>query len=522
MGTSKSPQSPVAMSLLVCLALLCSLQPRLAAAEKPVVAVLVFESRFDNGKAGMYVANAIVKKLQRTYRYVVVDPMSAGEAADAVGFKFRFDIAPAAIADFGREGLAAHILVYGKVERAGAGYTIHLRAWDLRKKDAKPQLAMTERATDRRDLPLACVRLADALTPAEVQIERAPTATVPEAKRKNLLKNGDFEQGAASPNGWQPVDNLTLFWSDKGKPGKCLRVDTDVYEEEALRWRKQLEAGASAAKAPRKTITRGKKYDTIAGTYGVHYRSDPIPVGPGVTYRVSVDIKGRSGGIFFPKCFIKGYARAAKGEFAEQDREVYRAFVACHTETQGREWEHFTRTITPNPHLCIYDLEAPGNAAADGTAQAAGIRTQCRNAGYAVLEREAQNKVIAASAFAPRFDMPLPELMRFTTGNLHAVAAIWGRIEHDGEKKMMRLRVASARYKRNTPLLDLRYPVNTEQEAEKARAEFAKRLRETIFVTQYVRVMPYSYWPPGEFHWDNIRMTVEDALPRTGPEDHPR
>jgi hypothetical protein len=162
----------------------------------------------------------------------------------------------------------------------------------------------------------------------------------------NLVPNGGFEKGAKSPDGWQRIDGLTTFWTDGLSPtGRCIRIDTDVYLSQWETWRETWAKGATADEAPAKIPTSGKKYDTVAGTYGVSYRSDPISVEPGKSYKVEVDYRGRSilGGPvdFFPKLFIRGH-----GEVAGEKRVVYDAYLALRCRTQGKEWEHNVRTVT--------------------------------------------------------------------------------------------------------------------------------------------------------------------------------
>jgi hypothetical protein len=179
----------------------------------------------------------------------------------------------------------------------------------------------------------------------------------------NLVANGDFEAGQATPDAWQPIDGLTTFWTEGESPaGKCLRVDTDVYHDQWVAWKKQIKAGATADEAPTKTPTSGPKYNTVAGIYGVAYFSEPIPVQPEKSYKVEVDYRGRSslgGGVeFFPKLFIRGY-----GEVGGEKRVVYDAYLALRCQTDGDKWEHAVRIITiPTDTPASTAGEADGHA----------------------------------------------------------------------------------------------------------------------------------------------------------------
>ena len=163
-----------------------------------------------------------------------------------------------------------------------------------------------------------------------------------EAVGPHLVRNGDFEKGDRSPAGWERIDNLTTFWKADGDPGRCLVIDTDVLEQQWKDWRAQLDAGADLERAPAKLATTPPYYDTIGGTYGVPFRSDFIRIEKGKTYELAFDMKGRWTGVFFPKVFVKGYALQG-----DQRREKFRMYKACRTQTQGREWEHFSRTFHP-------------------------------------------------------------------------------------------------------------------------------------------------------------------------------
>jgi hypothetical protein len=176
--------------------------------------------------------------------------------------------------------------------------------------------------------------------------KKAAAEATPEADAKvptvgpELVKNGDFEKGDASPEGWQKIDGLTTFYAAEGQTGKGLKINTDVYHDEWVAWQKKVKDGAVAADAPPPTPTKGAKYDTVAGVYGVAYFSDPIPVQPGKAYKVSVSYRGMSGGIFFPKLFIRGY-----GDVQGEKRVVYDAYLALRSKTQGQSWESNVRII---------------------------------------------------------------------------------------------------------------------------------------------------------------------------------
>ena len=116
----------------------------------------------------------------------------------------------------------------------------------------------------------------------------------PAPSPKNLVPNGDFEQGDKTPTGWQTVDGLSSFWVNDDDPahGKVIAFDTDVLQSQAYDWWVKIAGGASPADAPKKLPTQEPKYDTLAGLDGVWFWSDFIPVEKGKSYWLSLDAKG--------------------------------------------------------------------------------------------------------------------------------------------------------------------------------------------------------------------------------------
>jgi hypothetical protein len=112
---------------------------------------------------------------------------------------------------------------------------------------------------------------------------------------KNLIPNGDFEEGDESPKGWQKIDGLCSFWVKDKDPdhGKVIKFDTDVQQGQAYEWWPKIALGKAKAKdAPAKKPTVEPKYDTIAGNDGVWYWSDPVRIEKDKAYWLSLDVKG--------------------------------------------------------------------------------------------------------------------------------------------------------------------------------------------------------------------------------------
>jgi hypothetical protein len=162
---------------------------------------------------------------------------------------------------------------------------------------------------------LYAVALILGVLPASLPAAPASKNFDPKTDGKNLVPNGDFEEGGESPKGWQTVDGLTSFYvkDEDPKHGKCIRFDTDVQQGQAYDWwAKYAEAESHAAfldffgehklsrrfktpspkEAPKKLPTVEPKYDTIAGNDGVWFWSDYFPIEKGKAYWLTLDAKG--------------------------------------------------------------------------------------------------------------------------------------------------------------------------------------------------------------------------------------
>jgi hypothetical protein len=111
---------------------------------------------------------------------------------------------------------------------------------------------------------------------------------------RNLVVNGDFEDGKTTPTGWQTIDGLATFWvqDDDRKHGKVLKFDTDILQSQGYEWWVKIAKGAAPKDAPKKLPTKEPKYDTLAGNDGVWFWSDYIPVEEGKAYWLTIDVKG--------------------------------------------------------------------------------------------------------------------------------------------------------------------------------------------------------------------------------------
>ncbi|HRU04546.1 MAG TPA: hypothetical protein P5137_02080 [Candidatus Brocadiia bacterium] len=488
-----------------------------AEAGKPVVAVLPFRSQGDRNKMGQFVRESIHNKLARTYQYIIVEMPDIDSAMKSAGLKLTKDTTPAQVGAFGAEVLQCRLVVWGEVERGAEGWIIFAKGMDLDKSRTELAWDLREPVTGSREAPLACGRIVDEISGFHRQIGEEPV--VPEAKRrpaprKNLVANGGFEAGAdAAPAAWHtmncksPLDNLTTFWGEEGNPGRCLLVNTDVLEKQALDWRLAIAQGADWRKPPGRRQTTPPKYDTIGGTYGVHVLSDPIPVKRGVVYRITADVKGPSSGIFFPHLFVKGYAAMEATEFAGQDREIYRMYLACRTETNGKEFENFTRTFLPNAFYVVFDLEdKAGGLGAKATEL---LRRMMTERGFPLIPLEEQKKRLAAAGIVVKHDMPIPEIAVAMRDRLLCGHAIYGKAQTTDKGPQLCLRLTSARIKDRIPLLDQAYAASDDKALAAGVAKFLDAVEKRLPFVATMRVIPYSYWPPAAYSWDNITLVEE-------------
>jgi hypothetical protein len=307
----------------------------------PVVAIFDFTSPGDGAAGRQFTENLRIRA--KRLGIVVVEPLSMKEAmAGAAAPTLK---TPAAdVAAILKDRFDAQAGLWGEVTTSGAATTIEVRGLNLAKGDKDLAISRSWRAEDKQFVNPAQDEILAELT--GLKKKKVAEAT-PEEDAKvptvgpELVKNGDFEKGDKTPDAWQKIDGLTTFYVMEGLGGgKCLRVNTDVYHDEWVAWQKKIKDGSVAADAPPPTPTKGAKYDTVAGLYGVAFFSDPIPVTPGKAYKVSLNYRGPGEDFFFPKVFIRGYA-----DVGGEKRAVYDAYLALRSKTKGKDWEWNVRIV---------------------------------------------------------------------------------------------------------------------------------------------------------------------------------
>ena len=319
------------------------------AAEKPVMVVFDFTAP-GNPDRGPKLADALRLRAARLGKLTLIDTFSMADAL-APGEAPTIETPPDRAAQIVTGRFKAQLALWGRVVRAADGtYTIDAVGLDLRPGAERPIFRKTYTADQPQRVNARCDEMLTDLTgvektfrPKEADPEAAAQARV---RPKNLVANGDFQAAGQQPRGWEKVDNLTMFLeqADAGR-GRVLHMDTDVYESQARRWTQQFKAGAALAEAPKKIPTRGPKYNTVGGNYGVHNTCEPIPVVPGKTYRVEIDYRCASGDFFFPKLFFRGWA-----DVEGNDRIVYDGYLSLRSMEETGRWKHNCRLLTvPRP-----------------------------------------------------------------------------------------------------------------------------------------------------------------------------
>lgn len=202
-----------------------------------------------------------------------------------------------------------------------------------------------------------------ALTILGAGLEAAPPS------HHNVVPNHDFESGDQGvPSGWTNCNGVTVKWEDDGNPGRCLQLNTNVSPKEAAS-AKNTPPPAGGALVPHPPANPLK---TVGAGAGVASWSEPIPVEPGATYRMTADVRGPGGK---PFVYLKGFQRldaeeAARhgtlrffrrhpggpsfslmvgGEEQRQPQEgdylqTFRARLVCRVAPND-SWKHFERTV---------------------------------------------------------------------------------------------------------------------------------------------------------------------------------
>ncbi len=357
----------------------------------PAKCVVIFDfasSTSEAGKKDEYggqLADSVRLRLRQHDDCEVIDRFTTSEMAPPAGVSLK--TADEEIIALLKDKFAAHVAVFGDVQKIGPSVRAEIRCVDI--SGDKP-VAWTKAFSDHteRARGVVAMQIVEAVRgQAEWKPPEYGDETEPEKFGKPLNVNGDFESGKA---GWRMgPDNVTTFLvadPRADRRGKALRIFTDVERDAWLKYQRDLMLGKADPNNPPRIGTVANKYATVAGLEGVHYRSEWIEAKPGWRYWLVADMKGQTGGMFFAKIFVKGFAdfsaladglsesalaemKMTPDEFAalpaekqkqliaadaekhpeRHRREVYRWYLACRNEQNT--WQHYAAPFPPRGGL---------------------------------------------------------------------------------------------------------------------------------------------------------------------------
>jgi hypothetical protein len=263
-----------------------------------VLVVCDFESHFDDGSMGRFVASNIRAKISRYRLFIITEDMDREPVEKQAGFKPKFDMKIEAALGFAKEWLDADMLMWGKVEK-GEGDTLRVsaRVADQKVGSDRLRLDTVAVAPNRYSVQEASYEILNKLT--GLTLSKYPPLP-PDAEERwekgpNLVgQSRGFELGKAHPLGWE-------------------RFGVDWQMGEA-HWEKHPD---EQGKCIVFRMSPG-----VAAVEGVAYYSEFFDISPGATYRVQVKLKSMA-----PTCkvFVKYYAwlhtpTEPKGQWREVGR----------------------------------------------------------------------------------------------------------------------------------------------------------------------------------------------------------
>ena len=269
---------------------------------KRVIAVFDFDSPFDKGHLGKFVANNFRGKIRRYKLFATIYDGDREEMEGLAGFKPSYDMKADKALGFAKKWLEADVLIWGRVEQAGGErLRIDVKVYDQEIGPDKPRLATSAVVPSKYALQVGVFNILRELTGRkDPRYKPLP----PDAEKRwstgpNMVPNGSFEKGQSHPDGWEPfgVDwqmGQAHWETNPDQSGKCI-----VF---------RMSAG-------------------VAAMEGVAYYTRFFDVEPGATYRIELRVKSMAPTV---KVFVKYYAWLhTPGEPAGQWREVGRSPMNC-------------------------------------------------------------------------------------------------------------------------------------------------------------------------------------------------
>jgi len=476
--------------------------------ERPTLIVFDFQYPAKKGDLGSRVAEMFRWHAFRRNAFITLENAPFQEALEeAGGFAPTIETPAKVVSEFVDKHFGAQLAIWGKVERIRADdYRLRVRIIDRRKNVAKPVIAKTYPSTLH-----GMVESVDAALDELLGVKRPAARDLLKEtgwrNRKNLVKNGDFEKGVTTPEGWEPVDGLAIFCvKGKSPTGKCIMFDTMVEEPQYKKWRNAFARGAPAKDAPKKTPPKPPYYGTIGGTVGAHIYSDPIPIQQGKVYRIDFDYKAMPGET---KVFVKGYAPFFSKDGAITHREVYRRQINLYPKTNGREWEHDARLIHSSQPFIILTIRSDFDNDRTGEQLRRLLAQHLTAMGVnPIRDLKESAQLVKSYRNILNYKESKYSVARMVKNVFEQGVVVWGEIHKEDTRMKLQLRSLDVREAAGTKdLWDERTIAAGQLTAE------SEKIARKIFVNSrpvtFLRVKLDAYWPPGLYYFDNIRITEE-------------
>jgi len=290
-------------------------------ADAPVLVVLDFESGFDGGKTGKFVAANFRAKITRYQLYQTIEDVDRENFENYEGFKARYDMAAKDALAFAVDKLKADLVMWGKVEPAGGEQLrIATRVAEAKLGPQKLRYEGSVVVPSKYAIQVGVFKQLGELTGRkDPRYKPLPPDAEKRWREGPHMVRGDFEKGTAHPNGWEPFG-----------------VDWQMGQ---AHWEKNPDGAGKCIVA---RMSKG-----VAGMEGVAYYSEFFDIEPGATYRVQVRVKSMA-----PTCkvFVKYYAWLhTPSEPKGQWREVGRS--PMNPKGQRGQWGVHQRDCHPRVYL---------------------------------------------------------------------------------------------------------------------------------------------------------------------------
>lgn len=479
--------------------------------EKPVLVVFDFESAHDRGRIGRKVTEMFRGHAFRRGAFITIDPATFEEMlAEAGGAKVTLATDPATVSKLTQELFGGHIAIWGRVERLAAdNYRVHVRILDRRK---DPAALVVDKAVSStlHGMFYTVDDALDALLGTKRPEKRDIYKDLSWRRRTNLVKNGNFEQGDATPLAWERVDGLCTFWvKNPDGQGKCAMMDTHVLQTQYEKWLTVFNLGASARSAPKPIRPKLPAYGAVGGGIGAHLYSDPVPIKQGMAYRVDLDFRSRGG---TTKVFVKGYAPFYRKDGSVDHREVYRAQIELYPKTNAREWEHAARIIHPSQPFALLTIRSDFDRGKTGDRLRELLAKRLVEKGVSPMrDLEDTRRKLKGHEHVLTFKGSKYPVTQMVQNVFKRAVVVWGEIgrQDDGG---LEVRLRSLDVRENAGTKDWWHTLKiAPRDLDTAGEPLAQAILVNARLVTFLRVKLDAYYPVGKYYFDNVCITEEPA-----------